>query len=314
MKILVTGGAGFIGTHLCRLLAERGAKITVLDNLSSGIASRVPSGAELVEADVTGDAPKKILAAGGFDAVVHLAAQTMVDVSMKRPEHDAKTNIMGLVNVLEAMRAANTKRIVFASTAAVYGDVAENLLPITETNPHNPLSFYALSKATAENYLKLYNEAFGIEYAALRFANVYGEWQGDGGEGGVISIFAKRIAAGKGITIFGDGKQTRDFVYAGDVAEGIFAALTAENVNDVYNLSTATETSLIELTELFGEVAGKKIAPLFAAARQGDIRRSALAAEKAGRLLAWRAKVSLRDGLRRTYDYFLRRENEMRRF
>ena len=208
------------------------------------------------------------------------------------------------MRVLEAARAANVKRVIFASTAAVYGDVKEDDLPVREAQPTEPMSFYGLSKLAVEKYLDMYHAVYGLEYVILRFANVYGERQGDGGEGGVISIFAKAMAEGRDITIYGDGEQTRDFVYAGDIAEGIVAALQTEEVNAAYNLSTQTETSLRELVSLLSEICGREIVPKYGPERDGDIYKSMLSNSRARRGLGWQPEISLADGLRRTYEYF----------
>lgn len=167
-----------------------------------------------------------------------------------------------------------------------------------------PLSFYGLTKMTVEKYLALYQQVFGIHYVVLRFSNVYGERQGNGGEGGVISIFAKALAQGKGITIYGDGKQTRDFVYAGDIARGIRRALVTENCDTCYNLSSETEVSLNELVDIFSDITGTKIVPQYGSAREGDIIRSSLSNEKAKKNLLWAPNISLEEGLKRTYKYF----------
>ena len=169
------------------------------------------------------------------------------------------------------------------------------------------MSFYGLSKVTAERYLELYHECFGLDYVILRFANVYGERQGDGGEGGVISIFARNVAEGNEITIFGDGEQTRDFIYAGDIAEGVAAALTTTQANVVYNLSTQTQTSLRELVDVLSNVAGRRIIPKYGPERPGDIYKSSLSNARARRGLGWKPAVSLEEGLRRTYAYFLKK-------
>ena len=208
---------------------------------------------------------------------------------------------------MEAARQCGIGRILFSSTAASYGNVAAEELPVLEGRERRPMSFYGLSKVTAERYLEVYRELFGMDYVVLRFSNVYGERQGDGGEGGVISIFAKQIVEGTDITIFGDCEQTRDFVYAGDVANGICAALVTKNVNTAYNLSTQTETSLRELVSLLGKVAGRDIIPLYGPERPGDIRRSMLANGKAARGLGWKPVMPLMEGLGRTMDYFVGR-------
>lgn len=241
---------------------------------------------------------------GRFDIIVHLAGQSMVDISIKDPEFDASENIMGTVNILEAARHSGVKRVIFASTAAAYGDVTEDRLPIRESEKLAPMSFYGLTKVTVEKYLKLYHDLYGLDYVALRFANVYGERQGDTGEGGVISIFAKRIAKGQDITVFGNGRQTRDFIYAGDIAAGIIAAMNTGKANTVYNLSTQTETSLLELIELMGKAAGRTVEPKFAAPREGDINRSVLCHEAAVQNLDWQPQMDLAEGLSRTISYF----------
>ena len=304
MNILVTGGAGFIGSHLVRHLLAKGEKVTALDNLSTGLAENLPPEAKLVEMDILDEDLPKVVATGAFDAIVHLAAQTMVDTSIKNPLLDTRENLLGTVQVMEAARAANVKRVIFASTAAVYGDVKEDDLPVREAQPTLPLSFYGLSKLSVEKYLEMYENLYGMEYVVLRFANVYGERQGDGGEGGVISIFAKAVAEGRDITIYGDGEQTRDFVYAGDIAEGIWAALRTEEVNAAYNLSTQTETSLRELVSLLAEIRGREIVPKYGAERQGDIYKSMLSNSRARRGLDWQPATTLAGGLRRTYEYF----------
>ena len=304
MHILISGGAGFIGSHLVRLLLDRKHTIVVLDNLSTG-ASEHLMGLDVAfwKQDICKSDIVQQIVFEKFDVIVHLAAQTMVDASIKDPIYDASENIMGTLNVLEAARQCGA-RVIFASTAAAYGDVVEDDLPVLESHELSPQSFYGLTKVGVEKYLALYHRHYGLDYVVCRFANVYGERQGDTGEGGVISIFAKRIAAGKDITIYGDGTQTRDFVYAGDIARGICKAMTTENVNTVYNLSTQTETSLLDLVKIMGKVSGCDIVPKFGPVREGDIYRSMLSNQKAKEGLGWEPQVSLTDGLRRTMAYF----------
>lgn len=308
MKILVTGGAGFIGSHLVRHLLAEGAQVVVIDDLSTGLKQNLPIDDRLtfIEADVDSDIMEDTVLQGDFDAVVHLAAQTMVNISIDDPLNDAKLNITNTVRLLEAVRRAKVKRFVFASTAAAYGNVTEADLPVRESRTLKPMSFYGLSKVTVEQYLQMYHQCFGLEYVVLRFANVYGERQGDGGEGGVISIFAKRIANGQSITIFGDGEQTRDFIYAGDIADGIIKALHTDKPNVTYNLSTQTETSLRQLVNILSEVSGTVIKPKYGPERAGDIYKSMLSNERAKIGLDWADKTDLAEGLRRTYGHFVK--------
>lgn len=304
MKVLVTGGAGFIGSHLMRYLKEHGDEPVALDNLTSGRREHLEPDMELIEMDVRDERLASVVATGQYDAIVHFAGQTMVPASLAAPVFDADCNVLGTIRVLEAARQSGVKRVIFSSTAAAYGDVPERDLPIKEAHRLAPMSFYGLSKVTAERYLELYYECFGLDYVVLRFANVYGERQGDGGEGGVISIFARSVAEEKEITIFGDGEQTRDFIYAGDIAAGVAAALTTAQANVVYNLSTQTQTSLRELVSVLSDVAGRGIIPKYGPERPGDIYKSALSNTRARRGLGWKPSVSLEDGLRRTYEYF----------
>lgn len=304
MKVLITGGAGFIGSHLAAHLRAAGDEPVALDNLSVGRRENLSPEVKLIVADVLDASFKDTVAGGKFDAIVHLAGQTMVNASVEDPVFDARQNILGTIQVLEAARQGSVRRVIFASTAAAYGDVAEGELPIQESRPLDPLSFYGLSKVTAEGYFALYQRLFGLDYVVLRFANVYGERQGDGGEGGVISIFARAAARGKTLTIFGDGTQTRDFVYAGDIAAGIRGALMTPAANAVYNLSTGSQTNLRTLVELLSEAAGHKIVPQYGPERPGDIYKSALDNGQAKQHLGWQPEVSLAEGLRRTYRYF----------
>ena len=296
MKILVTGGAGFIGSHLMRKLQNVGYEAVALDNLSTGLRENLLPDMKLVVMDTHDKAVEDLFQKEHFDAVVHLAAQTLVSDSMIDPENDMYQNVAGTVRILECCRKYGVKRVIFSSSAAIYGDVDEKALPISETLPQTPLSFYGLTKKTAEKYLELYHLAYGLDYVVLRFANVYGERQGDGGEGGVISIFTKRLAQGKGITIFGDGKQTRDFVYAGDIADGIITALTTDAKNTAYNLSTTEETSLNELVQILSRIGGKEITPTYDKPREGDIYRSSLNNAKAICNLDWKPKVKKASG------------------
>lgn len=303
-KILITGGAGFIGSHIIELLQKENCDITVLDNLHTGLRENVPENVRLIEMDIRDKRVIDVFEKYQFDVVLHLAGQTMVNVSVDDPFYDADVNIMGTVNILEACRKTGVKRIVFSSTAATYGDIEE--VPIREEFSVNPLSFYGLSKLTVEKYLKLYHDLYGLEYVILRYANVYGERQGDGGEGGVISIFTKKIAKDESFIIHGDGKQTRDFVYAGDVARANWYAANTEYCNTIYNVSTNSETSIRELVDLVESASGKTIDRQYGERREGDIYRSVLDNSKIVTNLNWRPMINLQEGLKRTYDYFVK--------
>ena len=310
MKVLITGGAGFIGSHVVRCLLLHGYEVIVVDNLTTGRKENLPTGVDLIKMDILDSQFISLVEQHNIDSIVHLAAQTLVDYSLKSPINDADQNIMGTIQVLEAARMGNVRRVIFSSTAAVYGDVSDtSLLPLKEDNVLAPTSFYGLSKLTVERYLKLYQKNYGLEYAILRFANVYGERQGLGGEGGVISIFLKKIAEGKTITIFGDGNQTRDFIYAGDIANGILAALETANANITCNLSTQLETSLNDLINTLEYVTGNKLGVEYCARRSGDIYRSSLSNGSAKRLLGWEPIISLENGLELCYNFIKKEIN-----
>jgi UDP-glucose 4-epimerase len=301
MKVLVTGGAGFIGSHVIAALFDREYQVVVIDDLSTGRRENVDPRAQFHKLDITCDDLTGLFAREKFDYIIHLAAQTAVPRSLAEPDYDCRVNVLGTVNIMEAARRTGVRRVVFASSAAVYGDGAA--IPITEDACVEPSSFYGLSKLMVEKYLKLYSELFGIEYVVLRYANVYGERQGDSGEGGVISIFARKVLTGQPISIFGDGGQTRDFVYAGDVAAANCQALVAVGVNSVYNISTATEISVNELAELMANVAGKSSEKQYLPARAGDIYRSSLDNRSAKKGLDWQPAVKLPEGLAKTYHF-----------
>lgn len=302
MKLLVTGGAGFIGSHLLQLLVQDAdIETVVLDNLSSGSYSHVPGSIRLVEGDICDKNIDELFAVEHFDAVIHLAAQTMVPYSLEHPDEDCNTNLMGIINILECCRKHGVKSVVFSSSAAIYGD---NLnVPLKESERPLPTSFYGLTKMASEHYLRLYHDLYGINTTVLRFANVYGERQGDGGEGGVISIFCKLLAAGKPVTVFGNGEQTRDFVYAGDIAKALLKAVSLEGHHTI-NISTQEETSLNQLLEAFRKAVGHQFTINYAPARTGDIFRSVLCHDNCREYLGFVPSMGLTEGVQRTYaDY-----------
>lgn len=303
MEILITGGAGFIGSHiLAQLQGRRDMDVVVFDNLSSGSKEHVPAGMELVEGDVCDEAAVDALFADHhFDAVIHLAAQTMVPTSVEQPVLDCRINLEGVLHVLEACRIHGTGHILFSSSAAVYGD---NLhIPLKETERLVPTSPYGITKMTTEHYLRVYHELYGMDATVFRFANVYGERQGEKGEGGVVSIFCKLLSQRQGITVFGDGNQTRDFVYAGDIAQAIIRALPLKGYHTM-NVSTGQETSINDLIRSFEKAVGYTVPVQYTAPRTGDILRSVLSNEALKRDLGFVPEMDLEEGIRRTYNWY----------
>lgn len=303
MKVLITGGAGFIGSHiLAQLQGRRDMDVVVFDNLSSGSKEHVPAGMELVEGDVCDEtAVDALFADHHFDAVIHLAAQTMVPTSVEQPVLDCRINLEGVLHVLEACRIHGTRHILFSSSAAVYGD---NLhIPLKETERLVPTSPYGITKMTTEHYLRVYHELYGMDATVFRFANVYGERQGEKGEGGVVSIFCKLLSQRQGITVFGDGNQTRDFVYAGDIAQAIIRALPLKGFHTM-NVSTGQETSINDLICSFEKAVGYTVPVQYTAPRTGDILRSVLSNETLKRDLGFVPAMDLEEGIRRTYDWY----------
>jgi UDP-glucose 4-epimerase len=296
LRAIVTGGAGFIGSHVAEALVARGDEVHVLDSLVTGSRDKLPSLAELHVGDVCWDAGAL------FDSVrpelcVHLAAQADVGTSVERPDYDAEVNVLGTVRVLEAARAYGT-HVVFSSTGgAIYGECDG---PAAEDAPRRPISPYGISKLAGEEYVGGWNRLFGTRHVSLRFANVYGPRQESSLEGGVVAIFLERLAAGQETIIFGDGEQTRDFIYVGDVVRGVLAAIDHEG--GIYNIGTGVETSVNELHAACRRVTGIDREPRYAEARAGDIRRSVTDPMLAERELGWTAEQSLEDGLRLTWE------------
>ncbi len=306
MRALVTGGAGFIGSHLVDALIARGDTVTVIDDLSSGhernLVGALAAGALLRRADVR-DAPAitEIVAEARPQTIFHLAAQVDVRVSLADPGYDARTNVEGTINVLEAGRLAGAGRLVLSSTGgAIYGET--DLMPTPETVEPLPMAAYGQSKFCAERYLGLYERLYGMSTLALRFGNVYGPRQDPHGEAGVIAIFCGRLRTGVSPWIFGDGTQTRDYIYVGDLVGALLSAGDG-TTGGVVNIGTETETTVLELLRILSEHHGPG-APeaTFKPARTGEIDRSCLAAGRALELLDWRASTPLREGLRLTYE------------
>jgi UDP-glucose 4-epimerase len=296
LRAIVTGGAGFIGSHVVEALLARGDEVLVLDDLSNGKRENVPEGARLVVTDLREGLDKD------FDDVrpevcFHLGAQVDVRVSVERPAHDAGVNVVGTIRVLEAARRHETQ-VVFSSTGgAIYGECDG---PATEDAERRPLAPYGVSKLAGEEYLAAYNRLYSTRHVSLRYGNVYGPRQDPHGEAGVVAIFLGKLAAGERPRIFGDGNQTRDYVYAGDVASATLAA--AGQDGGVFNVGTGQETSVLELYELCRRVAGSELETDQAPLRLGELQRSVLDISRAQKELGWQPKVLLEDGLRRTWE------------
>lgn len=301
MRITVTGGAGFIGSHLVDRLIEDSHTVQVIDNLYTGNKEFVHSKAQFVELDIRDPKLYSVLEEFRPDYIFHEAAQTEVSTSMSDPMLDCDINLMGLINLLNAAVKLDVKKFLMPSSAAVYGNL--DTLPLNEEMIGNPSSFYGLTKLTTEHYLRIYHEAFGLPYICYRYSNVFGPRQGNGGEGGVISIFAKAIVQGSPIIIYGDGKQTRDFIYVDDVVEANILGMQHQ-VTGIYNVSTGISSSVNLLVDEFRNISGKDIEVVYDKPRLGDIRDSVLATDKSEKELLFTAKYNLHDGLIKTYEYF----------
>ena len=316
-RALVTGGAGFIGSHVADLCLANGCEVTVLDNFSTGRRENVPSAATLHEASVTDASSRALVRDGNFDLVFHLAAQIDVRKSVIDPINDATQNVLGSLNLLEGAHEMKAKggrapRFIFASTGgAIYGDLVTP--PNVETYLKNPESPYGVAKLSVELYMGYFARQQGLECVALRYANVYGPRQDPHGEAGVVAIFCDRILDGRAMTTFGDGAQTRDYVFVKDVARANWAAANAQlpPMGDVdaraFNIGTGIETSVNDLAADLKHVAGSETPIERAPARAGELQRSSVSIDKARTVLGWTPQVTLRDGLRETFEFFAAR-------
>jgi UDP-glucose 4-epimerase len=313
-RALITGGAGFIGSHVADAFVAAQWDVTVADNLSTGRRENVPDAATFVDIDVTSPDAIRLVRDGRFDVICHLAAQIDVRKSVTDPVHDAAINVLGTLNIVEAVRAsggAGRTRVIFSSTGgALYGDFVSP--PTVETAPKDPQSPYGIAKLSAEYYLAYYARLHALDTVALRYANVYGPRQDPHGEAGVVAIFCSRILEGRPLTVFGDGRQTRDYVFVKDVARANLAAATRNlppaGALDArgFNIGTGVETSVLDLARGLNRAA-KATAPVeHAPARTGEQQRSSLVITKAAEQLGWRPTVSLDAGLAETFQYFAR--------
>lgn len=318
-KILVTGGAGFIGSHVVRAFRKRGASVTVLDNLTSGKEKNLPPDVRFIKDDIRSHASQDLVKTEKFDVICHLAAQIDVRRSVAEPAYDAEVNIGGTLNLLEGIRASGKldTRFIFSSTGgALYGDLV--LPPTPEIAAKDPQSPYGNSKLSVEYYLGYYARIHGLATVSLRYGNVYGPRQDSKGEAGVVAIFCERLLSNQELTVFGDGKQTRDYVYAGDVAEANVLAATrplpkAGGVDTrAYNIGTSVETDVVTLAETLKDISESTVEVFHAPARVGEVQRSGLDITKASEELGWTPQFSLEAGLRATFEWFKQQSEDER--
>lgn len=301
MRVLVTGGAGFVGSHIVDKLIELGSEVVIVDNFVTGKSTHINPKAKFFNIDIC--SPDLELAfQEPIDYVIHQAAQVDVAKSIKDPLYDAKVNIIGSLNLLKLCKKYNVKKIVYGNSGAAPIGEPESV-PIGENHPKRPLTPYGLSKHTVHEYLKIYSKLYGIKFTSLGYANVYGPRQDPFGEGGVVAIFSHALLTNKSPIIFGDGNQTRDFVYVGDVADANIMALTRGD-NEYFNVSSGEEISVNQLVSKLTQILSSTIIPVNNPPREGDIYRSVLDPKKINTTLGWRAATSLQEGLQKTVNAF----------
>jgi UDP-glucose 4-epimerase len=307
MRIVVTGGAGFIGSHLVDAFIAAGHDCVVIDNLwahGGGRRENLHPRASFVHMDIRDEAVKRIFHEVKPDLVCHHAAQHSVAIGARDPQFDANVNIVGMLNVLDAAVAAGTRKVIFASSAATYGDVTK--LPVDESTPQRPVSPYGISKMATEHYLRFYQSEHGLDYTALRYGNVYGPRQDPNGEAGVIAIFAAKFLAGDGVRIDWDGEQSRDYVYVGDVVKANLAALTRGS-GEIYVIGAGKKTTVNQVYKALAAATGFEAPITHAPRRAGDAREIYFNPAKAARELGWKAEVDLKTGMSETIAYFRER-------
>jgi UDP-glucose 4-epimerase len=302
VKILVTGGAGFIASHISDAYLAAGHEVVIVDDLSSGKRANLPAAAKFYHADIRTPEAREIIRNERPQVLSHHAAQMDVRRSVSDPAFDATVNVLGMINMLEGAREVGVEKVLFASSGgATYGE--QNEFPAPETHPHEPLSPYGITKATGEHYLFFYHSVYGMPYVALRYANVYGPRQDPHGEAGVVAIFTERLLASQAPTINGDGKQTRDYVFVGDVVRANLAALKRPYVGSV-NIGTGVETDVVTLYAHLRVLTGSPHPAQHGPAQAGEQRRSVIAIGRAAEVLSWRPEIALEEGLRRTVEFF----------
>jgi UDP-glucose 4-epimerase len=303
MKVLVTGGAGFIGSHVVDQLLQAGHQPIVVDNLSTGNERFLHAEVPFYRLDICDQQLERVFREESPDAVIHQAAQSSVPISVDQPVHDARINIHGTIHLLEASRKWGVQKFIYASSAAVYGNPI--YLPIDESHPIQPLSPYGISKCAPEYYVRAYQDLHGLSYTVLRYANVYGQRQMNKGEGAVIAIFLDRLLRGLPLRIDGDGEQTRDYIHVSDVARANLSALTQAD-NQTLNIGTGISTSINRLVQLLQEMVSKPLTVTHGPARTGDIQHSSFDIRAARQHLNFSPQVSLKAGLKETVDYLLK--------
>lgn len=302
MRILVTGGAGFIGSHIAEAFVREGHEVSIVDDLSSGREEQVPQGARFYRLDIRSPELRAVFATEKPEVLCHHAAQMDVRGSVADPGYDASVNILGLLNLMELGRQYGLRRVLFASTGgAVYGE--QEVFPCPETHPTEPVSPYGVAKLASERYLHFYSVQYGISWVGLRYANVYGPRQNPHGEAGVVAIFTEKLLRGEQPVIHGDGLQTRDYVYVGDLVRANLLALESDYCGPL-NLGTGKETDVNTLFHLLCELTGVTLPERHGPAKPGEQRRSCIDSGLAERVLGWRPEVELSEGLRRTVEFF----------
>jgi len=303
VKVLVTGGAGFIGSHVVDSLVNEHTEVVIIDNLSSGKEDNINKKSKFYKLDIQDSELERIFQNERPDYVSHHAAQKDVRISVSDPIYDAKINILGTLNILQNCVKYKVKRIVFASTGgAIYGE--QEIFPAPETHSARPVSPYGVTKLTAEHYMHYYRTVHGLDYVSLRYANVYGPRQDPLGEAGVVAIFIQKMFSGEQPIIYGDGGQTRDFVYVGDVAKANILAMRNNSGEHVFNIGTGVETSVNQLYDCLRHIVNPLAEKKYAPARQGEQRRSVIDSSLAENILQWRPEVLLEHGLKKTCEYF----------
>ncbi len=302
MKVMVTGGAGFIGSHIVDALCSKGLEVSVLDDLSTGRIENIKQNIKLYYGHLQDkDFVRGTILAENPSIIIHQAAQSCAYKSLADPAHDAGVNILGTVNLLEASLDSGVKKIIYASSAAVYGSPC--YLPIDPKHPVKPLSFYGLAKYSAEKYIEIFNEIYGLDYTILRYANVYGPGQQAAAEGGVVAIFIYSLLKGIKPIIYGDGLQTRDFIHVLDVVDANLQCLK-KGSGMTYNIGTGEPTTIKRLYEIIQEESGLESSAVYQAARAGDIKDSFLTDSRVADELGWRPKISLTQGIKSTLEQF----------